>query len=223
MTGYYSQNLSAERLRRCYEIAPPRVRQYLQAEIRHVASRLRPSDTVLELGCGYGRVIRQLAGHARRLVGIDTSRPSLRLAQDLLSDVPNCALAQMDASRLAFRNRAFDTVVCIQNGISAFRVDPRALIHESIRVTRPGGMLLLSSYSAGFWSSRLRWFELQARYGLVGEIDAAATGDGVITCKDGFKATTFSADDFRSLLGEFGLLCRLEEVDESSLLCEVAV
>jgi hypothetical protein len=36
MTGdqeYYSEKLSAERLKKCYDIAPSRVRQYLDAEI----------------------------------------------------------------------------------------------------------------------------------------------------------------------------------------------
>ena len=52
----------------------------------------------------------------------------------------------MDAAALGFRDRVFDVVVCIQNGISAFKVDRRALIAEAIRVTRPGGSVLFSSY-----------------------------------------------------------------------------
>ena len=31
--AYYSDRLNAERLRRCYEVAPPRVQRYLEAEI----------------------------------------------------------------------------------------------------------------------------------------------------------------------------------------------
>lgn len=48
---------------------------------------------------------------------------------------------------LGFRNRRFDVVVCIQNGISAFKVDQRKLIGETMCVTRSGGTLLFSSYS----------------------------------------------------------------------------
>jgi len=59
--GYYSEKLSAERLRRVYEIAPPRVRRYLEAETEHILSRIRRSDTVVELGCGYGRVLARIA------------------------------------------------------------------------------------------------------------------------------------------------------------------
>ncbi|MCX7022974.1 MAG: class I SAM-dependent methyltransferase, partial [bacterium] len=96
MSGrYYTQKLSAERLRRCYELAPPRVKRYLEAEIGHVLSRIGPGDTVLELGCGYGRILRRIAGRARRAVGIDTSPESLRLAGG-----PNIGLARMDAAEL---------------------------------------------------------------------------------------------------------------------------
>jgi 2-polyprenyl-6-hydroxyphenyl methylase/3-demethylubiquinone-9 3-methyltransferase len=219
--SYYSEHLSADRLRQCYELAPPRVRQYLEAEIQHVLSRIRPDDAVLELGCGYGRVLARLAPHARRVVGIDSSPASLALGRALLRDRPNCELLEMDAGDLAFSDGSFDVVVCIQNGISAFKVEPGRLLREALRVTRAGGTVLLSSYAARFWPHRLEWFQLQAAHGLVGEIDSIATRDGVIVCKDGFRATTFSADDFQALATAVGVACRVEEVDESSVFCEI--
>ena len=147
MSGYYSERLAAERLRRCYELAPPRVRQYLEAEIAYVVRRLKASDAVLELGCGYGRVMAKLAPHAGTVLGIDTSTSSLELGREMLRGLPNCELRPMDAAALEFDDGSFDVVVCIQNGISAFGVDRRTLIGESIRVTRAGGRVLFSSYA----------------------------------------------------------------------------
>jgi ubiquinone/menaquinone biosynthesis C-methylase UbiE len=221
MTDYYSDRLSAERLRRCYEIAPPRVRQYLEAEIEYVAGRIRPGETVLELGCGYGRVMPKLVGKAGLLVGIDTSRSSLQLGRRLLGKMPNCRLLRMNAISLGFRDDVFDVVFCIQNGISAFHVDQRTLIAEAVRVTRPGGRVLFSSYSADFWEDRLEWFQLQADHGLLGEIDRTATGNGVIVCKDGFTATTIGPDEFIALTSGLGVRVEIEEVDESSIFCEL--
>ena len=40
-------------------------------------------------------------------------------------------------------------------------------------------------------------------------------------CKDGFKATTVSGDQFVELFDEFGLKASLIEVDESSILCKI--
>ncbi len=221
MSDYYSEQLFAERLRKCYEIAPPRVRQYLDAEIQHVAGRIRPGDTVLELGCGYGRVMEKLPARAGLLVGIDTSRSSLQLGRTLLSKSSNCRLLRMDAISLGFCDQVFDVVFCIQNGISAFKVDQRKLIAEAVRVTRPGGRVLFSSYSANFWEQRLEWFQLQADHGLLGEIDDAATRDGVIVCKDGFKATTIGPDEFVALTSGLNVHARIEEVDRSSIFYEI--
>ena len=64
MSGYYSQKLSAVRLKQVYDIAPPRVRQYLDAEVNHVLEKMHPGDLVIELGCGYGRILPKLAEKA---------------------------------------------------------------------------------------------------------------------------------------------------------------
>jgi len=223
MHGYYSQKLSGERLRVCYEIAPPRIQVYLEAEIEFVLERTESSALVLELGCGYGRVLQRLIAKAKTVVGIDTSHDSLRLARELMGGAPVCHLFEMNAVELGFRNRQFDLVVCIQNGISAFGVDPRKLIEEAVRVTRAGKRVLFSSYSERFWEDRLDWFRIQSEYGLIGEIDEDATGDGVIACKDGFKASTVGADDFLSLASDFGIVPEITEVDGSSVFCEIVV
>lgn len=221
MSGYYSDKLSAERLKRCYEIAPPRVRQYLEAEVNHVLQKIRLGDTVLELGCGYGRILPRLAQKARWVIGIDTSVSSLLLGREMFCGISNCHLLNMDAVQLAFRDRIFDRVVCIQNGISAFHVNQRDLIRESIRVAKPGGIVLFSSYSDKFWKDRLEWFQLQSEAGILGKIDSEKTRDGVIKCKDGFTATTVQPHQFLSLTAEFNADTRIVEVDESSLFCEI--
>jgi 2-polyprenyl-6-hydroxyphenyl methylase/3-demethylubiquinone-9 3-methyltransferase len=228
MGGYYAENLAGERLRRCYELAPPRVRQYLAAELDHVLARLTPGDRVLELGCGCGRVLPQLAERAGIVVGIDTSRASLALARsgaDVTSPArpapTNLALAEMNAAMLGFGTGSFDVVVCIQNGVSAFHVDRRRLVEEATRVTRAGGRTLFSSYAAAFWDDRLEWFRHQAAAGLLGEIDEVATGNGVIVCRDGFRATTVSPDEFAALAAAVGVPATVTEVDGSSVFCEM--
>lgn len=221
MSGYYTSRLSAGRLQRCYELATPRVKQYLDAEIRFVLELLDPQVVVIELGCGYGRVLRHLVPHAKRVVGIDVSRESLEMARSLLLSADYCELLQMDALHLGILSDSFDTVVCIQNGISAFHVDPALLVRESLRVTRPGGTCIFSSYSDKFWEHRLEWFRLQSAAGLVGDIDWDATLDGTIVCDDGFIATTFGPDRFTLLASELGVESRIEEVDESSVFCVI--
>lgn len=223
MTDYYSAKLAGERLRRCYEIASPRIRQYLEAEIGFVLKRLSATDEVLELGCGYGRVVFRLAEVARRVVGIDTAEESLALARELAGPSSNCAFECMDASSMTFPVGTFDVVVCVQNGICSFRADPERLVLESLRVAKPGGRILFSSYSERFWPARLEWFRAQAAEELVGEIDENETAGGTIVCKDGFRSGTFTPDEFRGLCSRLGVLPEIFEVDESSVFCEIEV
>jgi 2-polyprenyl-6-hydroxyphenyl methylase/3-demethylubiquinone-9 3-methyltransferase len=223
MPGYYSEKLAAERLNKCYEIAPLRIQQYLMAEADYVLQKVHSKDIVLDLGCGYGRIIPDLARKSKWVVGIDTSFSSLLFGLNTFNFIPNCSLLNMNALNLSFPNNFFDVVLCIQNGISAFHVDQESLIRESIRVTKPGGTILFSSYSEKFWKDRLEWFELQSREGLLGEIDYEQTRDGVIVCKDGFKATTVTGEQFISLTSKFNVKVDIVEVDESSLFCEIRV
>ena len=122
---------------------------------------------------------------------------------------------------MSFKNESFDVVVAIQNGISAFKVDPELLVRESLRITKPKGKLILSSYSEDFWDERLNWFIRQSEEKLLGEIDFKKTGNGKIVCKDGFIATTFTKSDFKILLEKMRLKGKITEVDKSSVFCVI--
>jgi len=217
---YYREKLSANRLLRCYKMAPSRIKQYLNAEVQFVISNVRGSDLVLELGCGYGRVMKELSRFASQIIGNDISKDSLELARSYMEGCQNYAVFLMDASQMSFRSCTFDIVFCIQNGISAFGVSKKRLIAESIRVTKNNGAILFSSYSPRIWEARLEWFRRQSQFGLIGEIDEKKTRDGTIVCKDGFRATTISSDQFLKFFDEFGLETSITEVDESSIFCK---
>ncbi|MEW5874248.1 MAG: class I SAM-dependent methyltransferase [Candidatus Zixiibacteriota bacterium] len=215
--GYYRTALSGSRLRRCYDIAPPRVRQYLDAELAHTSTLVSGASRVLELGCGYGRALRTMSHACRFIVGIDTSQESLALAHSYLNGIVNCRLACMDAATPGFRDQTFDAVICIQNGISAFHLDPDMLVRNALRQVRPGGIAIFSTYAAQFWPHRLEWFVRQSDEHLIGEIDWTATREGQIRCRDGFTATTFTPAQFDALARRHKLDARVEVVDESSV------
>lgn len=215
---YYSHTLSAERLKLCYDLAPARVQRYLEEEIDFVLRSIRDGDRVLELGCGYGRVTTRLATRARAVVGIDLSIESLRLARN-----KRVTLVQMNAAALAFQPGSFDLVCCVQNGISAFHLDPVALLRGAAAVTRPGGRAQFFSYADAFWDERLAWFRIQAEHGLIGEIDEAQTHDGAIVCRDGFTAGTVTPAQFAELSAGIGASVEIRELDHASVVCDITV
>jgi len=221
VTSYYTKKLSGARLQRCYDIAPLRVQQYLESEIGYLISRLRATDSVLELGCGYGRVAMRIADVAARVVGIDVAEESLSVARQLASSSEKVEFLLMDARTLHFENECFDAVACVQNGVCAFGVDQERMLEEAWRVLRPGGVLLISTYSDSFWADRLAWFELQADEGLIGAIDRDASRDGTIACVDGFRAGRATPAQLHGFAALLGVQTAVVEVDDSSLWCEL--
>lgn len=219
--NYYRDKLSAERLRKVYELATPRIRQYLEAEIEHARSFLEPGMRIIELGCGYGRILRELASGEISTVGIDNSLESLLMARKYVSAVKPMIPICGDASRLPLADKAFDLVLCLQNGISAFQADRKILIGEAYRVIKPNRNILFSSYSEKFWNARLEWFKIQSEAGLLGELDLEKTGDGKIVCRDGFTGTAIKPEELESLTSHLEASVDIYEIDRSSLVCRI--
>jgi 2-polyprenyl-6-hydroxyphenyl methylase/3-demethylubiquinone-9 3-methyltransferase len=219
--SYYSKTLNTSKLQRCYEIAPPRIQQLLTAEIDFILRKLSLNDVVLDLGCGYGRVAIELTKKTKKVIGIDISQDNIELAKNLYQQIDNLEFYTMNAVELNFPTDMFDVTLCIQNGISAFKEDPYLLMAEALRVTKKGGVLLFSSYSNKIWQDRLHWFQIQVDEKLLGEIDYEQTKEGTVVCKDGFKAITYSGDEFLELASEFNVEANIYEVDDSVVFCEI--
>ncbi len=214
--NYYAEKLHSGKLYQVYQTEIPRVRQYLEAEIDFVRKGLQGQERVLEIGAGYGRILKELASHARSLVGVDISEESVGFGREWTKGIPNLRLDVMDANALDFEEE-FDRVLCLQNGLSAIKGDPFDLVRRCLRSLAVGGKAYFSTYSPRFWEWRVAWFREQAAKGLLGEIDEERTKDGVIVCKDGFRAITFDGGDLERLGERTGYGYRVEEVDESSL------
>ncbi len=89
---------------------------------------------VLEIGCGEGRVVRDLADRGFSVTGIDIA-PSLVAAAEAAD--ARCAFVVGDAAALPFPDAAFDVVVAYNSLIDV--EDMRAAVSEAGRVLRPGG------------------------------------------------------------------------------------
>lgn len=215
--NYYAQKLNSANLFKVYETQLPRVKQYLAAEIDFVRGELSGDENVLELGAGYGRILKEIAPYVNQIRGIDISADSVELGREYLRGIPNAAIDVLDAHKITMKNE-FDIVLCLQNGLSAMKGEPEKLVRLTLEALKPGGKAYFSSYSPKFWDNRLEWFKEQSEKGLLGEIDFEKTHNGNIVCKDGFRAGTFLESDLK-LLGEgvAGNSYRLAEVDESSV------
>jgi ubiquinone/menaquinone biosynthesis C-methylase UbiE len=107
---------------------------------------------VLEAGCGTGLVLERLRGFAGEAVGVDLSRGMLERARERALPV-----AQADIGRLPFPDASFD-VVCSFKVLAHVAAIEEA-VRELMRVTRPGGHLVLEFYNR----HSLRWIIKQLK------------------------------------------------------------
>jgi SAM-dependent methyltransferase len=97
-----------------------------------------PGRATLEIGCGEGRVARDLASRGHRVTGIDVAPTLVRAAR---SADPGGAYVIADAAHLPLTARRFDVAVAY-NSLMDIDDLPGA-IGEVERVLRPGGHLCL--------------------------------------------------------------------------------
>ena len=91
---------------------------------------------VLDVGCGEGRLTRELRSNGWRIAGIDASPRMIELASE--AD-PEGDYRVADAAALPFDDRAFDLVIAFMSLQDVD--DPERAIAEAVRVLRPGGLL----------------------------------------------------------------------------------
>jgi SAM-dependent methyltransferase len=94
----------------------------------------------LDLGCGEGRLSRDLKARGHDVVGIDASPTMVAAARDM---DPEIETHLADAAALPFADGAFD---CVAAFMSLQDVDDlRGAIRESARVLEPGGRLCVAT------------------------------------------------------------------------------
>ncbi len=114
-------------------------------------TRLRPGQTVLDLGCGRGRTLGyllELIAPDGRAVGLDLSADLLELAERAYHrevSAGRLQVLQHDATlALPFSDASFDAVLC-QNVLECIP-EKAPFLAQIHRVLRPGGALLLGHH-----------------------------------------------------------------------------
>ncbi len=128
---------------------------YIRATVRETVARLRlrPEDRLLDVGCGTGALLRELArSHpAALLAGVDPVPEMLAVARRRLP--PEVELLEGCAERLPFAAGRFDVIVSCN--MFHYLRQPGAALAEMARVLRPGGRLVITDWCDDYLACRI--------------------------------------------------------------------
>jgi ubiquinone/menaquinone biosynthesis C-methylase UbiE len=110
-----------------------------EAQKRIIRGMLRPGESCLELGGGFGRITQILEPCFRRVVMIDLTKRNLRMARTRLKKAD---VVRSDVSTIPARDSSFDSVVMVR--VVHLLRDPVATMKEIERVSKDGAILIMS-------------------------------------------------------------------------------
>jgi len=115
---------------------------------------------VLDVGCGTGRMLHQMAiAHPRlRFYGLDLSPYYLQHARSLLGHVEHLSLVADNAEAMPFRDGFFDVVTSVHLFHELPREARRNVYREMWRVLRPGGVIVIEDSGQQSESGDLAFF-----------------------------------------------------------------
>lgn len=121
-------------------------------QMRRVADRIGGMEgrRVLDIACGTGAWLAELAHRGASTAGIDISS---RAVEQCRRRLPDADIREGVAEQLPFEDCSFDLVTCL-GSLEHFLDQPRAL-REMRRVAKPGATLLILVPNAGFLTRRL--------------------------------------------------------------------
>ncbi len=157
----------------------------------------------LEVGCGTGLILREVAAIAEHAVGLDLSHGMLRAARERGLDV-----VQGSATQLPFADGSFDVTYSFK--VLAHVPDLGTALREMVRVTAPGGQLFVELYNTESLRYLVRRFrpagsvgqntdekDVFTRFYRRSEIEALLPADVTVERIEGLRVATLAPQAFR--------------------------
>lgn len=112
--------------------------------IRATAAADETKKTFLDVGCGTGFYAERLAPYFEAVSGVD---PASKMLDTARSRLPSGRFIKGHITSLPFFDRSFDVVLCAR--VLSHVDEIELALNETIRVMRPGGLLVITNVDAG--------------------------------------------------------------------------
>jgi len=122
------------------------------------ALELKPDDRILELGCGVGRIGRELAPHCAHWTGVDISEKMISHARERLEHLGNTAFHQLERTRLeAVADDSLTKAYSVAVLCHMDKEDLYLYLQELHRAVRPGGLIYVETWNLAHPVGWKRW------------------------------------------------------------------
>lgn len=192
----------------------PIYKDWIKKEGIWLRGNIKKNSRVLDVGCGFGKDIKLLAGIAKDISGIDYNREAVKEARKNLPKFRNINVFLEDARNMHFENNTFDYVICMGNTFGNFGRDKLKILKEMKRVAKPRGKIIVSVYSEKALSTRIENYKkTKVKIKKVGR-------DGTVVTAEGLISEQFAKLQLKKLFNTVDLKVKITELTPISYLCE---
>lgn len=105
---------------------------------------LEADDALIDVGCASGHQVFSAAPHVKKAVGIDVAKDFIQAAQAFAVQhaISNTEFICTDGNIIPFPDASFSKAICSE--VVEHLIDPLPLLHEILRVLKPGGVVVFT-------------------------------------------------------------------------------
>lgn len=190
----------------------PEFKEWMKKDVLEIKKFLKKEFVVLDVGCGWGREIKELAPFCKRIVGVDDDPKEVETAKSYLKDIPNIVLLIRNAQKIDFPDESFDIIISLGNTLGNLRESKEIVLREMKRLVDKDGKILISVYLKG------NTFERAEAYKKIG-LKIREIKDGKIIFEGGEASEEFSKNELKKLFEKVGLKVKFKDINSIAVLC----
>lgn len=118
--------------------------------------------TVMDLGCGIGRIAKWVAPLVKEYIGIDASKNMINRGRKYNSNLPNVSFIHANSIQ-PFKN--IDLIVCEKLFIHLPPIEQKIYIHDAYAALKAGGQILVEVPKAESYENGLTYEEILLTFG----------------------------------------------------------
>lgn len=123
------------------EKTPEKYWEYINNRGKFCTQHIKPSDVVLDVGCGEGYLTNMIKDSCKKVIGIDYSQTAIETTRERFG----IEAYHMSCTHLKFPDNTFDNVIFTEILEHLTRLQGLNALQEAKRVLKPGGKLIGST------------------------------------------------------------------------------